>query len=440
MSFITRNILYLVVPLVGFFALILLYCCKKNIADVICCRRYCSQCKHLSHCKKTLEYYEAMCNCNHKKHRSHNCEGTIKQEKKIYKDVIKDQKYFDLFDEQYIEQTNEIQSYKEIPRQQKKIVGTKKVTKYKDVVVGQTEEKYEERGITGYQDQQYEEKNIVDYQDEEYEEKGITDFEDEEYEEKGITGYEDEEYEEEIFDEYEIITNREYVYIRTDSVPKTVTEYYDDVETYTDYENKERYVSKPFFGYRTAYVNGNPITEAYTEYRTEREVDYNVPITKTRSVKKSKLVTKYEDEKIYDWITTETKIPKMKFITKTKSVPVYGMITKTKSVPVYGMITKTKMVDIIKSEPYDIDENIIEMETVVDKIPIYKFIVKQRKKEIGIEKTRQITEKVYDRMGYINVKCPCEINNGRKECKKCSCSKCTKIIDINTPLIIISAK
>lgn len=402
----------MVLPSVGACIFLLLLCCKKYIIDFICCRRYCPQCKNLSHCGHTSEYSEIICNCNHPRHFANRCEGKLKEEKKVYKDIIKSEKYTDYIDEFYDEETKEIESYKETPRQNKKKVGTKKVTKYKDVVVGQKEEKYEENGIVDYRNEEYEENGIVDYQDEEYEE--------------------------EVFDKYETVTNREYKYIRTDLVPKTETEYYNDTETYTDYENKERYVSKPFFGYRTKYVNGNPITEAYTEYKMEREVDYNVPVTKTRQVRKSKQVIKYENEKVFDWVTTETQIPKMKFITKTKSVPVYGMIRKTKSVPVYGMIKKTRMVDVIESKPYEIDEDIIEIEIIVDKTPIYKVVRKQRKKPV--EKFKQVVENVYVRTDYINVSCQCKINNGHKECKKCSCSRCTRIIDINTPLITISIK
>lgn len=56
------------------------------------------------------------------------------------------------------------------------------------------------------------------------------------------------------------------------------------------------------------------------------------------------------------------------------------------------------------------------------------------------KKFKQAVENVYVRTDYINVNCQCKVNNAHKECKKCSCSKYTRIIDITTPLITISIK
>jgi hypothetical protein len=336
--------------------------------------------------------------------------GFFQEEKKIYTPVTKEIKYIDYMEEYYNVETDEIESWKEIPRKNTKKVGTRKVKKYKNVVVGQKEEEYEERGIVGY--------------------------EDEEYEERGIVSYEDEEYEEEVFDKNEIITTREYKLIRTDSIPKTKTEYYYDSEIYTDYETREKYVSKPFFGYRTNYVNGNPITEAYTTYNMEREVEHNVPVVKTRQVQKSKQVIEYENEDVFDWVVTQTLKPIMKIIKKSKSVPVYGMIKKIKKNPVYGMIKKSKLVDVTEIQEYEVDEDIIEIETIVDKIPIYKIVQKQR--IIPTEKITQVVENQLVKSYYQNVNCKCQINNAQKECSKCSCNKCTRNIDINTPLLNIS--
>jgi hypothetical protein len=387
---------------------ILFYYCRKYKGNFFCCRKYCSNCNNLSHCGKTIQYTTKICDCKHPKHKSDRCGVIDTKERKLYNDVVKEEKYIDYVEEHYSEQTDEIEYYKDNVITNTKKIGTKKVTKYKNVVVGQKEEEYEEKEIVGYKDK--------------------------EYEEKGIIRYDDEKYEEEVFDKYKIITDREYKSIRTDSVPKTKKEDYNDTEQYTAYENKEKYVNKPFYGYRTKYVNGNPINEPYTEYRLEREVEYNAPVTKTRTVKKSRDVVEYVNEDVFDWVTTEKRIPIMKTVIKTKKVPVYGMVKKIKKVPVYGMVKKTKMVDIIESEPYEIDEDIIETNTTIEKIPIYKIVRKTRKNPV--EKTRYSTEKVFVRLIYVNILCMCEINNGYKECRKCSCSKCVRIVDINTPLLI----
>jgi len=359
-------------------------CCnKRSVMDFCCCRRRCLQCNELAHCKIILVQQNGTCDCEHAKHMSGKCNVKIHTKIWTHIDKIEHEKYIDYVDENYEEKTSEIIGWKDTPKQQTKIVGTQKVTKYRDVIVGQKEEEYEERDIINYQD---------------------------------------EEYEEEVFDKNEILTNREYKYIRTNSVPYFEEEQYEETEYYTDYINKEKWVNNPHFGYRTAYVNGNPIQESYTEYRLEREVEYNVPVQKNRQVKKTRNVTKYKDEKVFDWVTTETIVPKMK------------LVTKTKSVPVYGMVKKTRMIDVIKSEPYEVDEDIIITETVIDKMPIYKIVVKQRKKPV--EKVRSFVVSKPDKERHLVSNCRCKINNGHK----CLCSKCKRVIDINTPLLTISVK
>jgi len=363
------------------------YNCKfgrntTNFIDFICCRRRCTYCGDLAHCGKLEVYGNAYCECRHYIHLPNKCTRKVFVDDQIMEDEIETTKYVEWVDQNYEEETDEIIGYKDVPKKRINIIGTKKVTKYRDIVTGQKEEQYEEREIINYQD---------------------------------------EEYQEEVFDKYEFVPEREYKHISTDSVPYLEPENYEETEYYTEYEDKERWVSNPHFGYKTVYVNGFPTTESYTEYRLEREVEYNVPVQKSKQVTKSRDVIKYKDEKVFDWVTTEKKVSKMK------------LVIKTRRVPVYGMVKKTKMVDIIISEPYDIDEDITETETIIEKVPIYKVVVKQR--QMPMEKSKTVVVKKPRQISKLTL-CQCTVNGGHK----CSCSKCKRPIDINTPLLSITIK